>query len=46
MTISHRDTEDTEEKLNKITEKIISRGIEVHRELGAGLLKSVYEHLH
>ena len=29
--------------LNKITEKIIGCGIEVHRELGAGLLESIYE---
>ena len=30
-------------ELNKITEKIIGCGIEVHRELGAGLLEGVYE---
>jgi len=30
-------------ELNKITEKIIGCGIEVHRELGAGLLESLYE---
>ena len=29
--------------LNKITKKIIGCGIEVHRELGAGLLESIYE---
>ena len=29
--------------LNKITEKIIGCGIDVHRELGAGLLESIYE---
>ena len=29
--------------LNKITEKIIGCGIEVHRELGSGLLESIYE---
>ncbi len=39
--ISHRDTEITE--LNKITEKIIGCGIEVHRHLGPGLLESAYE---
>jgi GxxExxY protein len=33
----------TEMELNKITEKIIGCGIEVHRELGAGLLESIYE---
>ena len=30
-------------ELDKITERIIGCGIEVHRELGAGLLESVYE---
>lgn len=30
-------------ELDRITEKIIGCGIEVHRELGAGLLESVYE---
>ncbi len=30
-------------ELNQITEKIIGCGIEVHRELGAGLLESIYE---
>jgi GxxExxY protein len=30
-------------ELNKLTEKIIGCGIEVHRELGAGLLESIYE---
>ena len=39
--ISHRDAEITE--LNKITEKIIGCGIEVHRHLGPGLLESAYE---
>ncbi len=39
--ISHRDTEIAE--LNKITEKIIGCGIEVHRHLGPGLLESAYE---
>ena len=29
--------------LNKITEKIIGCGIEVHRNLGPGLLESIYE---
>jgi len=30
-------------ELNKITEKIIGCAIEVHKELGAGLLESIYE---
>ena len=31
------------EKLNKITETIISGAINVHRTLGPGLLESAYE---
>ena len=31
------------EELNKITEKIISCAIEVHRNLGPGLLESIYQ---
>ena len=31
------------EKLNKITEKIIGCAIEVHKNLGPGLLESIYE---
>ncbi len=31
------------EELNKITEKIIGCAIEVHRNIGPGLLESVYE---
>jgi len=31
------------ENLNKITEKIIGCAIEVHRNLGPGLLESIYE---
>ncbi len=30
-------------ELNKITEKIIGCGIEVHSTLGPGLLESIYE---
>jgi len=46
---SHRYTENTErfitdiKELNKITEKIIGCAIEVHRNLGPGLLESIYE---
>jgi GxxExxY protein len=31
------------EQLNKLTERIIGCAIEVHRELGPGLLESTYE---
>ncbi len=43
MTRSHRGTEFAEKELNSLTEKIIGCGIDVHRELGAGLLESIYE---
>jgi len=33
----------TEKELNKITKKIIGCAIEIHRELGPGLLESIYE---
>jgi GxxExxY protein len=39
----HRDTENTEMELNKITEQIIGAAIEVHRVLGPRLLESAYE---
>jgi len=29
--------------INEITERIIGCGIEIHRELGPGLLESIYE---
>lgn len=41
--ISHRDTEISEMGVNKITEKIIGCAIEVHKQLGPGLLESIYE---
>ncbi len=31
------------DELNQITEKIIGCGIEVHRNLGPGLLEAIYE---
>jgi GxxExxY protein len=43
---SHRGTESTEaelERINSLTERIIGCGIEVHRQLGPGLLESIYE---
>ncbi len=44
--LSHRATESTEVKLetiNAMTERIIGYGIEVHKQLGPGLLESIYE---
>ena len=55
MRIGHGDTEDTENcqertaqivelsEINQLTERIIGCAIEVHRNLGPGLLESVYE---
>jgi GxxExxY protein len=44
--ISHRATESTEadlDRINALTERIIGCAIEVHRQLGPGLLESIYE---
>lgn len=45
MNLYHRDTETrrTIEELNKVTAIILDCSIEVHKELGPGLLESVYE---
>ncbi len=42
--MSHRGTEpQSSDAANQVTEKIIGCAIEVHRELGPGLLESIYE---
>ena len=44
--ISHRVTESTEaalDKINRITERVIGCAIEVHKQLGPGLLEGIYE---
>ncbi|MDY6850259.1 MAG: GxxExxY protein [Thermodesulfobacteriota bacterium] len=40
---SQRTQRESEENLNRISEKIILAAIRVHRELGPGLLESTYE---
>jgi len=44
--ISHRATESTEvelERINSISERVIGCVIEVHKQIGPGLLESIYE---
>ena len=41
--MNHRDTEAQRNHLNDLTRKIIGMCIEIHRELGPGLLESAYE---
>ncbi|MBL9136353.1 MAG: GxxExxY protein [Verrucomicrobiales bacterium] len=39
----HRDTEAQRRGLNELTERVIGLSIEIHRELGPGLLESAYD---
>ncbi len=41
--MNHGDTEAQRSKLNELSGKVIGLGIEIHRELGPGLLESAYE---
>jgi len=41
--MNHRDTETQRKDLNELTGKVIGACIEIHRELGPGLLESAYE---
>jgi hypothetical protein len=41
--IHHRGTEGTEESPTHVTHQIVGAAIEVHRQLGPGLLESTYE---
>jgi GxxExxY protein len=43
LPMNHRDTETQREELNRLTQRVIGLCIEVHRELGPGLLESAYE---
>lgn len=41
--MNHTDTEIQRQKLNELSAKVIGACIEIHRELGPGLLESAYE---
>ena len=41
--MNHRDTEAQRRGLNELSHRVIGACIEIHRELGPGLLESVYE---
>jgi GxxExxY protein len=41
--MNHEDTETQRSKLNELSNRVIGLCIEVHRELGPGLLESAYE---
>jgi GxxExxY protein len=41
--INHKDTEAQRRRLNELSRKVIGACIEIHRELGPGLLESAYE---
>lgn len=43
MIVHHGDTEARRANLNKVVQSVIGLCIEVHRELGPGLLESAYE---
>jgi GxxExxY protein len=42
--LDHKDTKDTKERSDRLSYKIIESAIEVHRNLGPGLLEIAYEH--
>ena len=41
--MNHEDTETQRTTLNELSRRVIGRCLEVHRELGPGLLESAYE---
>lgn len=43
MIMNHKDSEAQRQNLNELSRKVIGLAIEVHRELGPGLLESAYE---